>query len=163
MLLMFTFLIIACSTDPAPAVAEPTAVAPEETPAFTWYGEEPPTEVLESTISVEDLLKDPAGYQDETVLVAGRVTEVCQKKGCWMVIAHDDLTMRVMMKDHAFSVDMNGAGNDCMVHGTVITKPVDPEFVEHLASESVNVDKMPEAGKEAGTVLYQLEATGVRM
>jgi len=153
-------LIIACSNPDLPAVA----AAATETPSGTWYGEKPPADLLSNpTVSVETLLDDPANYRDQNLLVSGRVTQVCQKKGCWMVIAHEDRTMRVMMKDHAFSVDMNGVGNDCLVHGTVITKAVDPEIVEHLAAESVSVEKMPEAGKEAGTVLYELEATGVRM
>ena len=166
---MFTLLIIACSTEEtpvAPVIPEvileapvQAEVAPEPgADGWTWYGQ-----AVEATgaVAAKDLLADPARYTDQEILIQGRVTEVCQKKGCWMVIAEGDQTLRVMMKDHAFSVDMAGAGNDCLVQGTVTAKPVDPAFVEHLAGESLHPDKMPEAGKEAGSIVYQVEATGV--
>lgn len=141
------------------AVDAPAEAPPEAGPdGWTWYGAAAETT---GAVAAKDLLADPAKYADQEILVQGRVTEVCQQKGCWMVIADEDQSLRVMMKDHAFSVDMNGAGNDCLVQGTVTAKPVDPELVEHLAGESVHPEKMPEAGKEEGSMLYQIEATGV--
>lgn len=167
---MITLLILACSTDvadvePASATAETptpaTAPATEDADkgAWTHFGDAFSQE--DEVVAAKDLLADPAPFADKKVLVEGRVTEVCQAKGCWMVIADEEKTMRVMMKDHSFTVDMEGAGSDCRVEGVVTAKEVDPELVEHLAGESINPEKMPEAGKEAGSVLYQIEATGV--
>ena len=101
-------------------------------------------------------------FLDKTLVVEGRVADVCQKAGCWMVIEDQGRTMRITMKDHAFSVAKDGAGSDCQVHGTVIQKALDPETVAHLESESVNVEAMPEKKAEDGQV-YEIVASGVRM
>ena len=53
------------------------------------------------------------------------ITDVCQKKGCWMVI-EDNGYMRVLMKDHAFAVDMNATGKTCDVEGVIIAKQENP-------------------------------------
>ena len=142
----------------APATEEAAEGPAPEDDDWTHYG----TNVSgDNVVAFADLLADPEKYTDQDLVIEGRVTEVCQKKACWMVLAHEEKTMRVMMKDHAFSVDFEGAGKDCRVQGTVIGKEVDPELVEHLESETVNKDQMPEAGKEAGSILYQIEASGV--
>ncbi len=168
MLILTLFACTTAETEPPAEAPTTEEVAPEteeaaEAPTpdadgWTHYGD---TVSGEEVVAVSDLLADPAKYTDQELVVEGRVTEVCQKKACWMVVAHEEKTMRVMMKDHAFSVDYEGAGKDCRVQGTVIGKEVDAELVEHLESETVNKDQMPEAGKEAGSILYQIEATGV--
>jgi hypothetical protein len=105
------------------------------------------------------LLGAPQNYVGKTIVVEGRVADVCQAKGCWMVIADGDQTMRVVMKDHAFAVDMNGVGGDCQIQGTVSEKQVDAETVAHYASESSN----PDAAPDAAGATFEFEATSVRM
>ena len=111
---------------------------------------------------VATLLASPAEYVDQTVLVEGEVVDVCQKMGCWMVIAHQDQTMRIMMKDHGFAVAVDGAGGSSQIEGIVRKVEVDPETVEHFESESANVEAMPEH-QATDSVVYQLEASSVRM
>lgn len=177
---MMTLLLalFACSTPPEAPVAEPTAEAPAaEAPAV----EEAAEPAAEAGVEVEGdkihygaefavaevtpasaLLDDPASFVGKSVRVEGRVAEVCQKAGCWMVIAEGDKSMRVLMKDHAFAVDKQGSGRDCQVEGVVTTRELDPEWVEHLASESEKPGEMPEK-KAEGNLVYELTATGVRM
>jgi hypothetical protein len=108
------------------------------------------------------VLGDPASFTDATVLVEGKVTDVCQKAGCWMVITDDEHTMRVLMKDHNFSVDKGGSGAHCRVEGQIVAKEVDPAEVAHFASESADAENMPEHEAQ-NNVTYQLVATGVAM
>ncbi|MCB9794899.1 MAG: DUF4920 domain-containing protein [Alphaproteobacteria bacterium] len=173
MTLLFALLACATSNPVEPPVAEaPEAVeapaAPEvaEAPAATPLSDDavhygaPFT--LEEITPASALLDDPAAFTGKTVRVQGRVAEVCQKAGCWMVIAEGDKSMRVLMKDHDFAVDKQGSGRNCQVEGVVTTRELDPEFVEHLASESEHPEDMPEK-KAEGNVVYELTATGVRM
>ena len=113
-------------------------------------------------VSAAELLADPAKYAGQTVQVTGRVADVCSQAGCWMVVAEGDKSMRVLMKDHAFSVDKQGAGSDCKVEGLVEAKAIDPETVKHFESESRKPDAMPEKGVTSG-MIYQLVASGVEM
>jgi len=117
---------------------------------------------LDEIIPAATLLSDPAPYTDKTVRVEGRVADVCQKAGCWMVIAEGDKTMRVRMKDHGFAVAKDGAGSQCQIEGVITAKPMDPEEAAHFASESANKEVMPENNIEAGAMTYEIVASAVQ-
>lgn len=164
-------LLFACSTEPTQSKDEKSAAlvqeqadmaaAPKaEADADGWkhWGEE---FTVEQVTPAATLLANPAEYQGKTLKVSGKIGEVCQAKGCWMVIADQDKTMRVLMKDHAFGVDMDIAGQDCMVEGTVTVRELDPEFIEHLASESEHPENMPEKTNAQDGKVFEFEATGV--
>jgi len=139
--------------------AEPApATAAENSAGWAHYGA---PFAATQTVSAATLLADPAKYAGQTVQVTGRVVDVCSKAGCWMVVAEGDRSMRVLMKDHAFSVDKQGAGSDCKVEGVVEAKEIDPATVQHFAEESAKPEAMPEKG--ASGVIYQLVASGVEM
>jgi hypothetical protein len=149
-----------------PAAAEVTATKTEEPTApttdadgWTLYGA---AFTQTESISAGTLLAEPDTHVGKTVRVSGRVADVCQKQGCWMVVTDQDKSMRVIMKDHTFSVAKDGTGSTCEVEGEVVSKPIDPKEVEHFASESANKDAMPETSA-AGGVTYELVATSVRM
>lgn len=137
------------------------AQSPEDagTDAEGWrtYGE-PYT--LASAIPAEELFADPGSKAGSVVRVEGRVADVCQAQGCWMVLAHEDQLMRIRMKDHAFSVDRQGIGGTCDIEGELIEKTVDAEEAAHYASEASNKEALPEVGKDK---VYELIAHSVRM
>ena len=115
-------------------------------------------------VAVAALLDDPASFVGKSLAVDGRVADVCQKAGCWMVVTDGARNMRVRMKDHAFSVAKDGAGRDCRVHGEVVALEVDPETVAHFESESAKPEVMPEAAlPEDAKVTYELVASAVKL
>ena len=171
-LLLLALPIMGCDNEPASEalVAEaPAPVEPEHTepaPAeaaqpgeWTHYGSD---FTLTEALTAAELLSAPEKFVDQNVLVEGKVTDVCQKAGCWMVITDDETTMRVLMKEHGFAVDKGGTGATCRVEGTIVAREIDPEFVAHLESESTNVEAMPEKNAE-GNIVYELNASGVSM
>ncbi len=144
--------------EPGAPAANGTAEPRPSGRAWTSYGAELD---INAAIPAATLMDSPKDYVGQEIVVEGRVADVCQTKGCWMVLADGDRTMRVTMKDHAFAVDMNGIGGDCQIMGTVLEKEVDAETVAHYASESKNADAMPE--KAEGGAMFEIEATAVRM
>jgi hypothetical protein len=156
----------ACGTSPegdppAPAdeaVAEPDA--PEQE-ARDWehYGE-PFSE--DEFVPASALLADPSAYLDKTVLVEGRVADVCQEKGCWMVLTDNERHMRVIMRDHAYGVNKKSMGWDCQIKGTLVATGIDPKTVAHYESESSEGAVVPEKVAQGDTT-YELIADGVRM
>ena len=155
-LLLAGLLLVSATDAPAPASTDAAATATD----WKHYGE---AFTVKETLAASKLLANPAGFDGKTVLVEGRVADVCSKMGCWMVVAHEDQTMRVRMKDHAFFVDKQGKGNDCRIEGVVVALKVDPKTVAHFESESRETDKMPEKGLAAGDTVYELVASGVAM
>lgn len=142
--------------EPHEEPAEATALSADE---WTHYGA---PFALTEVRTANEVLGNPAQFVDQTVLVEGKVTDVCQKAGCWMVITDDERTMRVLMQDHAFAVDKGGTGAHCRVEGQIIAKPVDPEEVAHFASESADAENLPEH-EATDNIVYQLVASGVEM
>ncbi len=96
-----------------------------------------------------------AGLVPDAVRVTGTVESVCQAKGCWMVIKDGDLQARVLVKDHAFAIPMDGKGKAAIVEGTITSKELTQANVDHLAKDG---DPNVKAGQE-----FFLEATAVEL
>lgn len=71
------------------------------------------------------------------VLVKGKVKEVCQKKGCWMMIddgAGNDV--RVRFEDYAFFVPMNISGWTVYAQGTAFYDTTTVAMLKHYAEDA---------------------------
>lgn len=83
---------------------------------------------------------------------SGRVAEVCQAEGCWMVLEDNGQTARVMFGDHAFLVPKDSAGH-AEVHGVLSRKTLTQEQVKHLQEDAKGLAVSP--------VEYRILADGV--
>ncbi|MAY81931.1 MAG: hypothetical protein CL930_14265 [Deltaproteobacteria bacterium] len=126
--------------------------------SWTHYGAE--FARAETPVAAKALLDNPEPFVNKTITVQGRVADVCQKAGCWMVIAEGDKSMRIRMAKHAFSVAKDGAGSTCQIQGEVVARKVEPAQVAHFESESKNKEVMPEK-KAVDGISYEMVATGV--
>jgi hypothetical protein len=139
----------------APAAAE----APANT---TWVSYGQPMTVETTPIPAKDFLADPSAHVGKTVLIEGRIADVCQKAGCWMVLAEGDKSIRVLTKAHKFSVAKDSTGQECRIEGEVRAKEIKAEEVAHFESESAKKDLIPEKSVQ-GTMTYELVASGVQL
>lgn len=73
---------------------------------------------------------------------SGRIAEVCQAEGCWMVLEDNGQTARVMFADHAFLVPKDSAGR-AEVHGVLSRKQLTPAQVKHLEEDSKGLAVSP--------------------
>lgn len=174
MLSLFLFLI-ACSSQPATKNTEPNVKVANKAKAadknkgktekkeaankgYTDYGK-PFT--LEKSMPASDLLAKPADFVDKKIRVEAKVTDVCQKAGCWLVITDNNKSMRITTKDHKFFVAKDGAGSRCHIEGNVIARAKDPSRTAHFESESSKGAPIPE--KEAkGDKIYEIDASSIR-
>jgi hypothetical protein len=150
----------------APAVEAPAAEAQAEPAAavvapgadgWSQFGAAPTLAAAEPATA---LLSNAAARAGQTVRVAGTVSSVCQKAGCWMVLADDaGHQLRVTMKDHAFALPKDCNGQAADIEGQLVQKAVDPKTVEHFKSES-DGGPVPEEGKAE---VFEIVASGVRL
>lgn len=84
---------------------------------------------------------------------SGRITEVCQAKGCWMMLEDNGQVARVMFGNHAFYIPKETTGT-AVVHGVLERKELTPEQVDHFSSDSGK-------GIAASPVEYRIVADGV--
>ena len=99
------------------------------------------------------------------VAVSGKVTEVCQKKGCWMSMsspATEGSEMTVRFKDYCFFMPKGLSGHEVVVEGKAKRVVVSVADLQHYAED---------AGKSAAEIALITEpeeeleiiATGVRV
>lgn len=83
---------------------------------------------------------------------SGRIVEVCQAEGCWVVLEDNGRTARVMFADHAFVLPKDAVGH-ADVHGVLSRKQLTPEQVKHLQEDS--------KGLPVASVEYRILADGL--
>lgn len=132
--------------------AKPVSIAPVEvSSAGSVYGERMPSP-MPAVVRIDDA--DVATHSDKPAAFSGRITEVCQKEGCWMMLEDDGQVARVMMHDHAFTIPKDATGR-AEVQGVLSVKELSKEAAEHLAEDGNGV--VP-ASRE-----LRIDATGVRI
>lgn len=70
--------------------------------AGTWYGKE--AEPGSEPVPVSEVMNDPEAWLDQSVMVSGRITDVCTHRGCWAVLEDDGQMLRIQTLDHAFAM-----------------------------------------------------------
>ncbi|MFY2765454.1 DUF4920 domain-containing protein [Arenimonas sp. MALMAid1274] len=85
-------------------------------------------------VSIDVAARDPAAHGGAPAKFSGRITEVCQKKGCWVVLEHEGATARVMAKDHGFEVPKDSTGA-AVAYGVLEQEPISAEHARHLVED----------------------------
>ena len=95
---------------------------------------------LPKNTSIRDLQANPDGWAGKQVRVAGTITEVCPKAGCWMKIADPsgaEVTLKV--RDGVMVFPMSATGKRAIAEGTVRKIELDAKqaraYLAHLAEE----------------------------
>jgi len=163
--------LAACGT--APAAEEPTPTDPEAAAEAQPVQAVPTAQAdgwqhsgaaftLDAPVPAAQVFGTMDTFVDQTVRVEGRIADVCQMQGCWMVLRDDaDRTVRIRMKDHAFSVAKDTTGQWADLEGKVVANDPDPDEAAHFADEATHPEVAPEGeGKER---TYEIIASAVRI
>jgi hypothetical protein len=120
---------------------------------YDSYGEKITSENIQSASQLTTL-----GKTDTVALkIKANVSEVCQMKGCWMVLdAVNGIPVRVTFKDYGFFVPKDIAGRDVIVQGIVSKTTLSEEAAKHYAEDA---GQAYDPQKEY--VEYAFEAEGV--
>ena len=107
---------------------------------------------------IGSVLANADQYAGKAQKFSGRVTKVCQKKGCWMVMADGEQSARVMFGEDDFFIPTDTSGN-AVVYGTLSAKTMSESMAKHLAKD---------AGKDPDKVVgdvqeVQITATSVML
>lgn len=85
-------------------------------------------------VSVAEAVAAAGSLNGSEVVLEGRITRVCQTRGCWAVFAEDEQIIRVMARDHAFAIPADYAG-PARAFGVLERDQLSAEHVEHLIAE----------------------------
>jgi hypothetical protein len=133
-------------------------------PSFAQYGE---ALTLTETTSISAILADPEAFLDEHVLVEGTVVGVCEKMGCWIELAGENVgeQIRVKVEDGVIVFPMTAMGLHARVEGVVekieLTMEQALEQAQHHAEErGEEFDPATVTGPET---IYQIRGLGAEI
>lgn len=80
---------------------------------------------LKEKTSVSTILTSPEKFEGKTVLVEGKILNVCQKKGCWIEVAGVKKGEKIKVKDGEIVFPKNSKGKTALVEGVVAAAKTD--------------------------------------
>lgn len=152
---MKTLLIVSLLLMTSPVFAEEGVSTPTTTERGTQlYGEAMP---LGRPLGIGEALTNADAWRARPGKFEGRVTQVCQTKGCWLVLADGDRYARVF-SGHKFFMPKDTSGQ-AIVHGRLSERTIPEAFAKHLAEDS---------GRDPATVVgdqveFRIDATSVEL
>ncbi len=85
-------------------------------------------------VAIAAAAADPAAHAGKPQRFSGRITQVCQKQGCWVVLEQGGQSARVMAKDHGFAVPKDASG-EAIAYGVLEAKAITAEHARHLVED----------------------------
>ncbi len=145
---------------------------------LAWAGDEPKVIRLSEPVAVTDthetfgavvpeaaepmalsaLVDAHEDYAGESVAVAARVSQVCQKKGCFFIAQDGDTTVRVSFKDYSFFVPTDISGRNVTLVGELREVELTEEQAAHLEDDMGSDAAHVVAGPQ-----FEIVATAVRV
>ena len=119
---------------------------------------------LKAPTPIQDLNAKPADFVGKTVQVKGKVTEVCQSMGCWMMIVDPatKASVRIKVKDGEIVFPKDAAGKLALAEGKYtkieLTKEQALAQARHEAEE--NGKPFDPASVTGPATIYQIAGTG---
>lgn len=103
-----------------------------------YYGDNVSNISVDKAIPVEKLGDEfKVDKRVENVVVKGKVTDVCEKRGCWLTLkTNDGSSFFVKMKDYAFFVPTALKGKNVVLEGNAEKKITSVDELKHYAKDA---------------------------
>ena len=114
-------------------------------------------------VTIANLSEHPADYVDKTVQTKGKIAEVCQMMGCWMVLTNEDgQKVRIQVEDGVIVFPKDSAGKTAVAEGKFTKTELTREQAVAQAKEEAEEKgrKFDPDSVKSGTTIYQIQATG---
>lgn len=109
-------------------------------------------------VALAALLAQHEDYADKSVVVVARVSQVCQKKGCFFIAQDGAATVRVSFKDYSFFVPTDISGRDVTLVGELKQVELTEEQAAHLEEDMGSADVAVTPGPQ-----FEIVASAVRV
>jgi hypothetical protein len=90
---------------------------------------------LSESLTVDQAISQIDQIKEKDVLLAGKVTKVCQMKGCWMAFNSEVGPVRVTFKDYGFFVSEELVGKRVLAQGVMFEKTMSISEARHYAQD----------------------------
>ncbi len=107
-----------------------------DAPAVKTYGKAP---TVKEPTAISSVKADPTKYKDQTVLVSGKIVDVCKGAGCWVEVEAAD-SSRIICKslDESVTFPKDVVGKTIQVQGKVMydAKAPGTKMAKHEGGEA---------------------------
>ena len=119
---------------------------------------------LKSQTAIAALTAKPAGFVDKQVQVKGKVTEVCEKMGCWMQLVDPatNAAVRIKVKDGVIVFPKEAVGKMAVAEGKFVKIELTKEQAIERAKHEAEEQNRPfdPASVKGPVTIYQIAGTG---
>ncbi len=120
---------------------------------------------LKNELSIAELSQKPDGFVGKTVQVKGKVSEVCEKMGCWMNLtdtAANNKSVRVKVNDGEIVFPKTAIGKVAVAEGPFVKIDMtrDQLMAQMKHEAEANGKKFDPASVKSGKTIYQIQGTG---
>lgn len=86
-------------------------------------------------VSLSEAIKNIAAVKGKEIKVSGMAAEVCQNKGCWLMLTDGATSARVTFDKYSFFVPTNSSGKQVTLVGRLEEKVLSEEEAKHYAED----------------------------
>jgi hypothetical protein len=115
---------------------------------------------LEDITPLREVVRKPEAHVGRTLLVKGRIRDVCQKKGCWMILTDGGSQVRIRFADYGFFVPKDSIGKDAYAEGWAAVEEISEKEARHYEAEASDGRPSEIHGPQR---VVSFTATGVRL
>jgi hypothetical protein len=114
---------------------------------------------IKKSLSLQEAIQQPAKYQNQKVLLEGKISDVCQMKGCWLMLSDGERAIRIKFEGYSFFVPKDSRGKRARAEGRLVQETLSEDIARHYAAEELTKSD-PSAIKGPQRVVT-FEAAGV--
>lgn len=107
----------------------------------------------QSEYALKTLFENPDSFLEGKMIISGKISSVCQKMGCWMILTDGENFARVDFDNHSYFIPKKSVG-EAKIYGRWVKKVLTDEEIAHYESEGA---------KNLKKVSYELFADSVML
>lgn len=111
-------------------------------------------------VSLREAIGSIEEAEGEFIKIRGQITEVCQAKGCWMILVDGDTYARITFEDYGFFVPTETSMQRTVIFGQLSQRTLSGQQAEHFAQDAGSQSKIKLEGEIRE---YSILARGVQL
>jgi hypothetical protein len=111
-------------------------------------------------LTLKEAIGNIGHVEDQFIKIEGQITEVCQAKGCWMILVEGDTYARVTFEDYGFFVPTETSMQRSVIYGKISERTLSGQQAEHFAQDAGSQSKIKLEGEIRE---YSILARGVQL
>ncbi|TYP93765.1 protein of unknown function (DUF4920) [Fodinibius salinus] len=124
---------------------------------YEVFGNEFPKDA--KVTDLEQLIAESEKYKGQQITTQGKIKQVCQKKGCFFLLAAPNGDVRITFKDYSFFIPTNSMGKQAKLVGKLEVKALSEAQAKHYAKDAGSDSKEVEGPQKE----YSVIATSVKI